>query len=61
MGFLIIALMAIFGAALIVGGFVAYRRSEVTSVKAVSAGAVAAGVVMWAIIILVTPLSSSSG
>ena len=61
MGFLIIELMAVFGAALIVGGFVAYRRSEVTSVRALSAGAIAAGVVMWAIIVLVTPVSTSSG
>ena len=61
MGFLIIALMAVFGAALSVGGFVAYRRSEVTSVRALSAGAIAAGVVMWAIIVLVTPVSTSSG
>ena len=61
MEFLIIALMAILGAALIVGGFVAYRRSEVTSVKSVSAGSIAAGIVMWAIIVLVTPLSTSSG
>jgi type II secretory pathway component PulK len=61
MEFLIIALMAVFGAALIVGGFVAYRRSEVTSVRALSAGAIAAGVVMWAIIVLVTQVSTSSG
>ena len=61
MGFLVIALLAVLGAALVVGGFVAYRRSEVTSIKAVSAGSIAAGIVMWTIIVLVTPLSSSSG
>jgi len=61
MGFLIIVLMAVFGAALIAGGFVAYRRSETTSVKAVGAGSIAAGIVMWVIIVLVTPLSTSSG
>ena len=61
MGFLVTALLAVLGAALVVGGFVAYRRSEVTSIKAVSASSIAAGIVMWTIIVLVTPLSSSSG
>ena len=58
--FVIIAIFGIAGAALIVGGIVAYRRSARTKVRAFSAAAVAAGVVMWAIIALIIPVSSTS-
>ncbi|MEE8374566.1 MAG: hypothetical protein V3R87_12730 [Dehalococcoidia bacterium] len=60
MEFLIILTLGIVGAALVAGGFVAYRRSDRTGVKAFSAAAVAAGVVMWATIVLVTPVSETT-
>ena len=61
MEFFILAPMAVFGAAMVVGGFVAYRRSETTGVRALSAAAIAAGVVMWAIILLTVPMTTTSG
>ena len=61
MEFLIIAALAIVGAALVAGGFVAYRRSEATSVKALSAAAIAAGGLMLALAILVTPIGQTTG
>ena len=51
--------LAILGAAMIVGGIVAYRGSARTGVRAFSASAVAAGVVMWLIVVSVTSTSSS--
>ena len=42
MEFVIVAPMAVFGAAMVVGGFVAYRRSESTGVRALGAAAIAA-------------------
>ena len=61
MEFIIIAVLAILGAALIAGGIVKYRRSESTNGRAFGAAAIAAGVVMWILIIIVTPASQSSG
>jgi len=61
MDFLIIAALAIVGVALVAGGIVAYRRSESTAVKAFSAAAVAAGGVMVALAILVTPIGQTTG
>ena len=49
-------ILAILGGALIAGGIVLYRGSPRVSVRAFSAAAVAAGVVMWAIILLITPV-----
>ena len=60
MEFLVIATLAILGAALVIGGIVGYRGTKRTGVRAFSAAAVAAGLVMWAITILVIPVSSSS-
>ena len=51
--------LAILGAALFVGGIVAYRGSIRTGVRALGASAVAAGVVMWVIVLITFPLSST--
>lgn len=61
MEFLIIAALAIVGAALVAGGFVAYRRSEATGVKALAAAAIAAGGLMLALAIFVTPIGQTTG
>jgi len=61
MEFIIIAILGILGAALIVGGIVGYRKSERAGVKTVSAASIAAGVVMWALILVTMPASSSYG
>jgi drug/metabolite transporter (DMT)-like permease len=60
MDFLIIVTLGVLGAALVAGGFVAYRRSERTGVKAMSAAAIAAGIVMWAVILVSTPVSQTT-
>jgi len=57
----IIAMLGIFGAALIVGGIVGYRKSMRTSVKTLAAASIAAGVVMWALILFTTPVSVNYG
>jgi drug/metabolite transporter (DMT)-like permease len=49
--------LIILGAALIVGGFVAYRGSPRTGVRALAAASVAAGVVMLAIVAFTVPTS----
>lgn len=59
-GLVIWLILAILGAALIVGGIVAYRGSAAVGVRAFAAAAVAAGVVMWAIILLTLPVSATS-
>ncbi len=61
MEFVIIMILGILGAAFIVGGIVMHRRSESTNAKALSAAAVAAGVVMWAIILFTQVASVTSG
>ena len=55
--FIIPATLAIVGAALIAGGFVAFRGTRTAGVRAFAASAVAGGVVMWAVVVLTTPLS----
>ncbi len=52
-------ILIVLGAALIAGGIVAYRGSRRTGVRAFSAAGIAAGVVMWAIVIITIPASSS--
>ena len=54
-------ILAILGAAFIAGGVVAYRRSALTGVRAFGASAVAAGVVMWAVVLLTVPVSTTGG
>ena len=61
MTFVIIAILGILGAALIVGGIVGYRKSVRPSIKTLAAASIAAGVVMWALILLTTPVSVSYG
>ena len=58
---LISIVLGVVGAACIVGGIVGYRKSESSRAKAISAAAIAAGVVMWAVILLINPVSSSIG
>ena len=61
MEFLILIVLGVLGAACIVGGIVGYRKSESVRAKVISAAAIAAGVVMWAVIIFIMPVSSSIG
>lgn len=61
MEFLIIATLGILGAALIVGGIVGYRKSVRAGVKTLAAASIASGVVMWALILLTTPVFVSQG
>ena len=51
--------LAILGAALIIGGIVAYRGSTRTGVRSFGASAVAAGVVMWAVVLFTLPVQST--
>ena len=55
-GAVIQLILAIVGAAAIVGGFVLYRRSAGANARAAGAGSVAAGVMMWFILVLTTPV-----
>ena len=61
MDFFILIVLGVIGAACVVGGIVGYRKSESAKAKAISAAAIAAGVVMWAILLLVIPASFSTG
>jgi hypothetical protein len=61
MTFVIIAILGILGAALIVGGIVGYRKSVSPGIKTLAAASIAAGVVMWALILLTMPASVSYG
>ena len=56
-----IVLLGALSAALIAGGIVFYRGSTKTGVRALGAAAVAAGVAIWAIILFITPVFSSTG
>ena len=60
-GFIIQMTLAILGAALIIGGIVAYRGSARTGVRSISASAAAAGVVMSAVVLLTVSVSTSGG
>jgi hypothetical protein len=60
-GIVIQVCLGILGAALIVGGIVAYRGSPRTGVRAFAAAGVAAGVVMWAFVLVTIPVSHTSG
>ncbi len=53
-------ILAILGAASIVGGVVGYRGSVSTGARAAGAALAAAGVVMWAVILVTVPVSTSS-
>ena len=58
---LILIILGVLGAACIVGGIVGYRKCESARAKATSAAAIAAGVIMWVAILLITPVSRSIG
>ena len=58
-GWIIIMVLAIFGAGLIAGGVVAYGGNARVGVRAFGAAAVAVGVVMWAVVLIATPVSRS--
>ena len=58
-GWIIIMALAILGGGLIAGGVVAYRGSARVGVRTFGAAAVAVGVVMWAVVLMVTPMSQS--
>ena len=60
-GAVIQLVLAILGAALITGGIVAYRGSVRTGARAFGASAVAAGVVMWAVVLLTVSVSTTGG
>ena len=59
-GSIVWLMLAILGAAAIVGGIIAYRGSMSIGGRAFGAASVAAGVVMWAIILVTVPVSTSS-
>jgi hypothetical protein len=61
MGFLIVVVLAVFGASFIAGGIVGYLKSKGTLAKALSAAAIAAGIVIWAAILFLTPVASVVG
>lgn len=52
---------AILGTALIVGGIVVLRNGSGTGSRAFGAVAVAVGVVLWAFIVFITPISLVQG
>ena len=52
-------ILAVLGAALIVGGTVAYRGSTTVGVRALGAAFVAAGVAMWGVALVTLPASAS--
>jgi hypothetical protein len=56
-GFAILAIFGLIGAALIAGGTVTYRASTRVSVRAGAAAAIAVGIVIWALILFVIPVS----
>jgi hypothetical protein len=55
-GAIIVLTLAILGAALMAGGIILYRGSPQVNGRAFGAAAVAAGAVMWLIILLTTPV-----
>ena len=58
-GFIFQVTLAVLGAALIVGGFVAYRGSKRTGVRAFAAAGIASGVVMLVVVVLTVAVSST--
>ncbi len=61
MEFLMTIILAVLGAASIVGGIVGYCKSRTTLARAVSASAIAAGIVMWVIILFIPPITRVVG
>ena len=54
-GAVIQLLLAVVGAAAIVGGFVLYRSSTANA-RAAGAGSIAAGVMMWVVVVFTIPV-----
>ena len=61
MEFRIIAILGILGAALIAGGIVTLRGSTRLAFRALGAALIAAGAVMWILIIMTIPVSVTTG
>jgi len=61
MEFRIIATLGILGAALIAGGIVTLRGSTRVGFRALGAALIAAGAVMWILIIMTIPVSVTTG
>ncbi len=59
--FIVIMILGILGAAFIAGGIVMYRGSTRAGFRASGAALIAAGVVMWAIILFTQVASVTSG
>ncbi len=59
-GFVILATIGVLGAALIAGGIVLYRSGARASFRAFGSASVAAGTVMWALVLISAPASSST-
>ena len=59
-GSIVWLILAVLGAASIVGGIVVYRGSGSTGGRAAGAALAAGGVVMWAVILVTVPVSTSS-
>jgi hypothetical protein len=55
-GSVIWLILAVLGAASIAGGVVAYRGSAAVGVRAFGAAAIAAGAVMWAVVLITVPV-----
>ena len=58
--FVITIVFVIAGAALIAGGVVMFRGNERRGQRAIGAAVIAAGLMMWAVILFITPISSTS-
>ena len=58
--FVMAVVFGIAGAALIVGGVVMFRGNENRGQRAAGASMVAAGLMMWAVILFTTPISSTT-
>ena len=59
--FIVIAILGIFGAGMIAGGTFLYRNSSNTNPRALGVASIAAGVVMWGLILMVMPVSMVAG
>ncbi len=60
MGLIFFVLLPVLGAALVVGGVIAYRVSKTGMAKAFSAASIVSGIAMWLVLASVT-ITSSSG